>query len=82
MASAASVCGLAANNGTPQQQQNQQPSRLKDCAKAYYGLGVDHERAANHDRGDKRQHERVPVESLRPALPRSISDCCSYCGNA
>jgi RHS repeat-associated protein len=30
----------AAYNGTQQQQQNQQPSRLKDCAKAYYGFNT------------------------------------------
>jgi len=32
--------GGAANNGTHQQPQNQQPSRLKDCAKAYYGFNT------------------------------------------
>ena len=41
-------------------------------------LGVDNEKCADHQRGDKPQHKCVPIEGLRPALPGRISDGCGY----
>jgi len=51
----------AANNGT--QQQNQQPSRLKDCAKAYYGF--------NTVSGAAQDATRIALIPAAPIIPKA-----------
>lgn len=53
--------GLAANNGN--QQQNQQPSRLKDCAKAYYGF--------NTASGAAQDATRIALIPAAPIIPKA-----------
>jgi RHS repeat-associated protein len=53
----------AANNGTPQQPQNQQPSRLKDCAKAYYGF--------NTASGAAQDATRIALIPAAPIIPKA-----------
>jgi hypothetical protein len=53
----------AANNGTQQQQQNQQPSRLKDCAKAYYGF--------NTASGAAQDATRIALIPAAPIIPKA-----------
>jgi hypothetical protein len=54
---------FAANNGTPQQPQNQQPSRLKDCAKAYYGF--------NTASGAAQDATRIALIPAAPIIPKA-----------
>lgn len=53
----------AANNGQPQQAQNQQPSRLKDCAKAYYGF--------NTLPGAAQDATRIALIPAAPIIPKA-----------
>jgi hypothetical protein len=59
----ASGPAVAANNGIPQQPQNQQPSRLKDCAKAYYGF--------NTASGAAQDATRIALIPAAPIIPKA-----------